>query len=275
VICARVRAHLGDHLEGDLDLRTRVSVDAHLAACEDCAKELRELRSTIALVRSLPAPQPEPGIADAVMERIDAGEGRTARRLPVAISWVFDPRVAVPLAAGIAGLVVLVSMENGPPGVPTPVVPEASDELAARLWDGNQGRGASRRRIGPRLLAIERTAANRFYQPDPRPAVVGFFGDVPDLHQLDLDAEIDRAKVDPEEFLERVNQINEVERRSRVAPLAVRAGRRGDSQAVARYLRSSAHPLAASVASQFEGSQRERRQHRSVTVPVVVPASYP
>ena len=52
--CGQVRTRLGDYLEGDLELSARAQVDEHLGACADCANELQELRSTVALVRTLP-----------------------------------------------------------------------------------------------------------------------------------------------------------------------------------------------------------------------------
>lgn len=274
--CARVRAHLGDHLEGDLDLHSRVRVDSHLAACTGCSEELRELRATVALVRSLPTPESEPGVVDAVMRRIDAGEGRIAR-LPELARRAFDPRLAAPLAAGIAALVVLASVDNGPTGDQALVAGTggAVDSHAEMLWNGVRRPVTTRRRIGPRLLGIERTAAKRFYQPNPQAAMVGFFGRAdPDVQQLDLDAQLDRVKLDPAEFLERVNQIDEIERHPKIAPLVALAEHRGEAEVVAAYLRSIPHPLAASMAAQFERGQPRGRNHRARANPVAVPASY-
>jgi len=124
--------------------------------------------------------------------------------------------------------------------------------------------------VEPRLAAIERTAANRFYRPDLRSTVVGFYGRVdPDLQQLDLDAQLDRAKLDPSGFLRQVNEIDESERRSRMAPLVVRAGRRGDAHAVALRLRDTPHPLASTLAAEFD-----RKQSKPTGAARAIPASY-
>jgi hypothetical protein len=124
--------------------------------------------------------------------------------------------------------------------------------------------------VKPRLAAIERTAANRFYRPNLRSMVIGFYGRVdPDLQQLDLDGQLDRAKLDPRGFLRQVNEIAEPERRSRVAPLVVRAGRRGDAQAVARRLRTTSHPLASTLAAEFD-----RMPSNPAGNATVIPASY-
>ena len=129
---------------------------------------------------------------------------------------------------------------------------------------------ATTRSVQPRLAAIERTAANRFYRPDLRSTAVGFYGRVdPDLQQLDLDGQLDRAKLDPRGFLRQVNEIAEPERRSRVAPLVVRAGRRGDARAVARRLRATSHPLAHTLAAEFD-----QKQSKPVSNARVIPASY-
>ncbi len=272
--CARVRSHLGDHLEGDLDLQFRTKVDEHLGRCASCARELSELRSTVGLLRSLPAPQPPAELANEVMRRIDAGEGR-AKQTPAVIRRLFDPRVAAALAAGLAGFAIFTSVETSwvePPEVIAVAPTEAvtADQEAIDMWETLPLTIATARSIRPRLAAIERTAAKRFYRPNLRSADVGFYGRVdPDLQQLDLDGQLDRAKLDPRGFLRQVNEIAEPERRSRMAPLVVRAGRRGDAHAVARRLRATSHPLASTLAAEFD-----RKQSKPVGNARVIPASY-
>jgi len=274
VNCTRVRSHLGDHLEGDLELQFRARVDEHLGRCASCAEELSELRSTVALLRSLPAPQPPAELAGEVMQRIDAGEGRM-RRTPAVIRHLFAPQVAAALAAGLAGFAIFTSIETSwvePPEavavVPTEVV--VADQDAIDMWENEPITIAKTKAVEPRLAAIERTAANRFYRPDPRHMVVGFYGRVdPDSQQLDLDGQLDRAKRDPRGFLRQLDEVAEHERRSRVAPLVVRAGRRGDAQAVARRLRDTSHPLANTLAAEFD-----RKRSNPAANPMVRPASY-
>jgi len=274
VNCARVRSHLGDHLEGDLEIRFRARVDEHLGRCASCAKELRELRSTVALLRSLPAPQPPAELANDIMQRIGAGEGRI-RRTPAVVRHLFGPRVAAALAAGLAGFAIFTSLETSWVESPeivavAPTEGVVADQNAIDMWVNAPRTLAMNKAIQPRLAAIERTAANRFYRPDPRHMVVGFYGRIdPDVQQLDLDGQLDRAKLDPRGFLSQLNEIAEPERRSRVAPLVVRAGRRGDAQVVARRLRDTAHPLANALAAEFD-----RNQSNPAVTPTVVPASY-
>jgi hypothetical protein len=210
------------------------------------------------------------------MRRIGAGEGRS-RQSPAVIRNLFGPRVAAALAAGLAGFAIFTSVETSwvkPPKViaiaPTETV--TADQKAIDMWKTSLPTLATTRSrsVQPRLAAIERTAANRFYRPDLRSTVVGFYGRVdPDLQQLDLDGQLDRAKLDPRGFLRQVNEIAEPARRSKIAPLVVRAGRRGDALAVARRLRATSHPLASTLAAEFD-----RKQSKPVGNARVVPASY-
>ncbi len=272
--CTRIRSHLGDHLEGDLDLSFRARVDEHLGRCPSCARELSELRSTIALLRSFPPCLPPSEMGREVMQRIESGEFRP-RRISTAMRHLFDPRVAAAMAAGFVGFAIFTSVETSWVHAPevvavAPIAQGVVDAKLIEMWETSPPTLANVRAIQPRLAAIERTAANRFYRPDPREMVVGFYGRVdPDSQQLDLDEQLDRAKLDPGGFLRQLDQIAEMERRSRVAPLVVRAGRRGDAQAVAGQLRATAHPLAGPLAAEFDPMP---------AIPVtnlrVVPASY-
>jgi hypothetical protein len=191
------------------------------------------------------------------------------------IRCLFDPRVAAALAAGLAGFAIFTSIETSWVQRPeviavAPTEEAAKDPIAIKMWEASPPTLATAKSIQPRLAAIERTAAKRFYRPNLRSTVVGFYGRVdPDLQQLDLDGQLDRAKLDPRGFLRQVNQIAEPERRSRLAPLVVRAGRRGDAQTVARRLRATSHPLANTLAAEFD-----QKQSRPAENAGIIPASY-
>jgi hypothetical protein len=261
-------------MEGDLELRFRGEVDEHLGRCSSCAHELRELRSTVALLRSLPAPQPPAELANEVMRRIGAGEARP-RLSQAVIRRVFDPRVAAAMAAGLAGFAIFTSVETSWVRSPesTAVVPTGTviaDQSPIDNWGNAPLTVATARSVQPRLAASERAAANRFYRPDTRSMDVRIYRRVdPDLQQLDLDGQLDHAKLDPSGFLRQINEVAESERRSRVAPLVVRAGIRGDAQIVARRLRDTSHPLANTLAAEFD-----RMPSNPVGNPMVIPASY-
>ena len=99
--------------------------------------------------------------------------------------------------------------------------------------------------------------------------VTGFYGRLdPDSQRLDLDSQLDRAKLDPNSFLRHLAAITDLERNSTIAPLVVRSARRGDAQAVARQLRTTSHPLASTISARFDRQGRQRAAH-----PLVIPVS--
>ena len=272
--CSRVRSHLGDHLEGDLDLAWRARVDEHLGRCAECARELSELRSTVALLRALPKEAAPSELASEVMRRIQSGEFRQPG-IQLALQRVLDARLVAGLAAALVAVAIFTSVESDWVAAPETALLASSaqpsaDPLAIDLWESVPATLDRVPAIEPRLAAIERTAANRFYRLEPRSMAVGFYGRVdPDSQQLDLDAQLDLAKLDPDGFLRQLDQIAEWDRRSRIAPLVVRAARRGDAQAVARQLRATSHPLAAPLAAEFD-----RMRAPLARTPQVVPAAY-
>ncbi|HXV37308.1 MAG TPA: zf-HC2 domain-containing protein [Myxococcota bacterium] len=273
--CSRVRSHLGDHLEGDLDLAWRARVDEHLDRCSDCARELSELRSTVALLRSLPREAAPSELASEVMRRIESGEAPQPA-VKLALQRVLDARLVAGLAAGLVAVAILTSVETdwvpaSETAARAPSAPPSADPLAIDLWESVPPTLARVPAIEPRLAAIERSAANRFYRLEPRSMAVGFYGRVdPDSQQLDLDAQLDLAKLDPEGFLRQLDQVAEWDLRSRIAPLVVRAGRRGDAQAVASQLRAASHPLAAPLAAEFDRMRAPAVRGN----PQLVPAAY-
>jgi hypothetical protein len=71
-----LRERLSAHLEAELDASERDRVEEHLAGCPECRREYRELRHMVDLLRGLTPPDPPPDLADRVIERLRAGEGR-------------------------------------------------------------------------------------------------------------------------------------------------------------------------------------------------------
>jgi anti-sigma factor RsiW len=107
-----MRARLNDYLERDLPPRERSRVAAHLAECPDCAEELRELESTVELLRRLPEAEVPPAFAMSVMARVRAGEAEP-RGVVRWLRALAAPALAVPLAAGLAGLVFFAGLWDG------------------------------------------------------------------------------------------------------------------------------------------------------------------
>lgn len=79
--CAQCRQQLAALAGGDLDRRESERCEAHVAACPDCARQLRELRTTIALLRRVGAQEPLP------RELGPALRSRLALLPPPALPW--------------------------------------------------------------------------------------------------------------------------------------------------------------------------------------------
>lgn len=52
--CKELVAHSSDFLDGQLGLRKRLSVRAHLAMCRHCRRFIRQMRLSQAVLRKLP-----------------------------------------------------------------------------------------------------------------------------------------------------------------------------------------------------------------------------
>ena len=66
--CHDAREWLSDLLDDALDAEARAQVDAHLAGCADCRRELDRLRATVSLLRAVERPRAPAGFVDRVLE---------------------------------------------------------------------------------------------------------------------------------------------------------------------------------------------------------------
>ena len=64
---------LVDLVDGTLDAAERAEVEAHLAGCAQCRREVALARAARSSLRALPAAVPPPGLADAAIARAEAG----------------------------------------------------------------------------------------------------------------------------------------------------------------------------------------------------------
>ncbi len=101
---------MASYLDGELSLEKRALFDAHLDMCDECSRELGEMRETIRLLRNLPSPEPPPDLVSNVMERIAEGEGQPTwfERLSDRLHPLFAPAFAVPATAAAAALTLAV-----------------------------------------------------------------------------------------------------------------------------------------------------------------------
>lgn len=70
-----IQSQLEDILQGQLRSEKRTAVEAHLAACKDCAMELREMRmhsGALKALRVADVPEPAAGFYARVLQRVDA-----------------------------------------------------------------------------------------------------------------------------------------------------------------------------------------------------------
>lgn len=103
----------------DIAEGTRPEASApHLAGCEPCRAQLRDLRATMSAVREVDAPEPSPLFWDRLSSRVhDAVEAEGAPRRWLDV--VPSRRVLMPLAAvAVAGL--LIALAVSPPA-PAPI----------------------------------------------------------------------------------------------------------------------------------------------------------
>lgn len=66
--CKELVAHSSDYLDGQLTLRERLAMRAHLAMCGNCRRFIRQMKLTQAVIRQMPEGElPE---LDALAERL-------------------------------------------------------------------------------------------------------------------------------------------------------------------------------------------------------------
>jgi hypothetical protein len=259
-VSRHVLDRLSDHLEGDLAPDEFARVDAHLGECDMCARELREQRETVALLRGLPDPDPPSGFAADVMQRI-ADEGAPRRRVIEGFRRAAQPRHVAALAAGLAAAVVsytLVIGEGGllgPSSDPDPVQIASDSGPAGVPVTGT--RGADRPRpsspvpatpvFSPQQASVV-LAGNTSGAPPVQvatPPRYGFVGNAaPEIPMRDLEAEVDALMANPDAFLERVERASATSRRPFVAPLVGYSARRGGVSGVHQLLQRAAAPMA-------------------------------
>jgi len=133
---------------------------AHLAECPECAEELRELEGTVTLLRRLPGVTAPPAFAASVMARVRVGEAEPGGLLRW-LRTLATPAFAVPLTAGLAGLVLFAGLWDGPLE-PSGAEPEPLTRVA--VSEPLPERAAGPARLGPRP-AMRASAG-----PEARPA---------------------------------------------------------------------------------------------------------
>ncbi len=147
--CDEIKADLSALIDGELALEARAAVEAHVAACRECARLLADLeRVRIAVDAQLGGASA--GRADAVMHAIGQGAPRRGRVLAWAGSRWARVAAAVVVAGALAAVIVLRREQPSPVGS---VVDTARDLLdSMKLACVEAGRGMS---AAPETVAVE------------------------------------------------------------------------------------------------------------------------
>lgn len=218
-----VRAEIGDYLEGDLPLDRRALLDAHLDDCPECASHLSSLRAAVEALRSLEDPEPPPGLAEAVLARIEAGEGRPGAlaTLLYRIPWAVRTRLATPALVLVSAAVLFLWLRPAT----TPSIAPAPLPSLGQVLDGGKPIGAS----AASEVADEEPPAGPLVPPEA----------------------LDEALRDPASVLRATEALGAAEREAWLAGLAQQAGSRERTLAVAHALRTLSDPRAAMLADAF------------------------
>jgi len=99
--CERTQDLLTPYLDGDLGPAERAEVEAHLAACPDCAVLLACLQSAAAAFAAFPEVEPSPGL----MKKLETIPAR-ARRFRPSLNFLFKPALQ-PILAAATGFLML------------------------------------------------------------------------------------------------------------------------------------------------------------------------
>jgi hypothetical protein len=104
---------LSEYLDGELDDTERVALEAHLAACADCAAVLADLRRVVARAQALDDRPPGRDLWNGIAERIgvstdDLARRRAQRRFSFTVPQLIAASVAlVAVSAAVARVVLL------------------------------------------------------------------------------------------------------------------------------------------------------------------------
>jgi anti-sigma factor RsiW len=110
--CDKAQELLSPYLDGELDPAARAEMEAHLAACPECAGLAARMRTALAAFASFPEIEPSP----ALRRRLLAIPERS-RRFKWDLSFLRRPALQ-PVLAAVSGLLILITVYiAGPAGI--------------------------------------------------------------------------------------------------------------------------------------------------------------
>lgn len=120
---------LSDYLDGELEERERLALEAHLAECAECGAVLADLRRVVRRARTLADRPPERDLWPAIAGAAGIGSRRRGeRRIAFSLPQLLAASIALLLLGGGATWLGL-SRGDGRPGEPVAVAP--ADSLPA------------------------------------------------------------------------------------------------------------------------------------------------
>ena len=166
--CDEARERLSARLDDALGPDERSALDAHVASCVDCRRELGLLRNTVALLRAVDRPRAPAGFVDRV--RAAARPAPWYRRLPRAIFLPWPVKLPLEAAAIVVVGLIVVSLFKTTPELeraarveaPSPAVTESPQERGAPA----QGEVKSAPARAPGAQREERAANLADAEPD-------------------------------------------------------------------------------------------------------------
>jgi hypothetical protein len=265
-----IRESLGPYLEGELGIVERRAMERHLETCLECAVEVEELRSTVALLRELPDPPQPPELVRSVMHRIRAQEigSGTGGVWDVLGSFLRGP---IPAAAAACGLVVFavlssttVSLELHPVVLQSPPTPLRQPPAAFARGPVLAAQTLAATSPGPARqasrLAAPRSGARPALPPMPRLELCRQLGSA--RPEASREAEIacrpwlsgmlTLAQYDSPGFLGRIHGLPASERDGWIEALAGFAAETGVASNVAARLRAGGDSRFLTLAERFE-----------------------
>lgn len=138
--CAELEILLSDYLDDTLSPAVRSEIDAHLGGCPDCAELLRDMRTAVAFLARVEAPEPPAELITRILfhapvnaEARQNAECRTRRgTLGWLTGWI-SPLLQPRFAMGLAMTLLLFSMVARITGLPQRPLTMADLE-PARVW---------------------------------------------------------------------------------------------------------------------------------------------
>ena len=105
--CKRIEELLSAYLEGELPAGEKAEVDAHLAACRECAGLAALMRETVAAAAAFPEVEPSPELM-AGLYAIPEAKREKKRFFQPVFDWLGRPALQ-PVYAALTGLFIVLS----------------------------------------------------------------------------------------------------------------------------------------------------------------------